>query len=250
MLHPPARYEAGRPLPMRRRLSSRPGRGKSVVAYDERSATIALAGGRRRPGPRSRRGPDDGRDLLGHDVLATRGLTLDGVGLALEAALAATDARAPARVRALRRLASAPRRSSAAQLTLAARRERLGDAGATSVTRSRASSDGADVDEHGALGDVAALLGRRLAARVGLGGLARLVLRRGARAATGGLRGDLRAVVARACCAAVARRSRVALAQRRVLRGGAALRRPLRVGGGGLGGASAMVAVSPSVLPG
>ena len=77
----------------------------------------------------------------------------------------------------------------AAQGDPATGRERLGDVGGDAGDAVTRLQHGADVDEPGALGDVAALLRRRLGGgRVGLGGLAGLVLRSGARATTGGLR--------------------------------------------------------------
>src|SRR4051794_16453263 len=117
----------------------------------------------------------DLRDLLRHDVVATRGLTLDGADLTVEAALAATDDALGTRARlAGLRLAAT---LEAAQRDAAARRQGLDDArgdGGDAVTRLH---DGTDVHEAGTLGDVAAQLGRRLGgAGVGLRGLARLVL--------------------------------------------------------------------------
>ena len=107
--------------------------------------------------------------------------------LALEAALAATDQALGTRARlAGLRLATA---LEAAQGDPAAARQRLGDVGGDAGDAVTRLQDGADVDQAGALGDVAALLRRRLGGGgVGLGGLARLVLRGGARATTGGLR--------------------------------------------------------------
>src|SRR5919202_3004431 len=69
-----------------------PVRGKSVPLRQllPRLGDEALAGG----DAGLDRGLDavrHGRDLLRHDVVAALGLTLDGVDLALEAALAATD---------------------------------------------------------------------------------------------------------------------------------------------------------------
>src|SRR3954453_1618212 len=129
----------------------------------------------------------DLRDLLRHDVVATRGLTLDGADLTVETALAATDEALGARAH-LAGLGLAAT-LEAAEGDPAARRQRLGDAGddgGDAVTRLH---DGAHVDEAGALGDVAALLGRRAGgAGVGLRGLARLVLGGAARTAAGRLR--------------------------------------------------------------
>ena len=96
--------------------------------------------------------------------------------------------RRSARVRALR-VSVWPRRSRRRSVTPRRRRQRLDDVGGDGVDAVTRLQDGADVDEAGALSDVAALLGRRLGGgRVGLGGVARLVLRGGARATTGGLR--------------------------------------------------------------
>ena len=96
--------------------------------------------------------------------------------------------RRSARVRALR-VSVWPRRSRRRRVTPRRARERLGDVGGDAGDAVTRLQDGADVDQAGALGDVAALLGRRLGGGgVGLGGLARLVLRGGARATTGGLR--------------------------------------------------------------
>ena len=114
--------------------------------------------------------PDDRRDLLGHDVVAAVDLTLDGVGLALEAALAATDHAlgAGARLAGLRLAAAL----EAAQGDPTAARERLGDVGGDAGDAVTRLQHGADVDQPGALGDVAALLRRRLGGGgVGLGGL-------------------------------------------------------------------------------
>src|SRR5215207_6238639 len=69
----------------------------------------------------------DGRDLLGDHVLATRGLTLDGADLTVEAALAAADdALGPGADLAGLGL---PAALEAAQGDAAARRQRLGDVG-------------------------------------------------------------------------------------------------------------------------
>ena len=128
-----------------------------------------------------------GGDLGGHDVVATAGLTRDSVRLTLEAALAATDQALGTRARlaGLRRATAL----EAAQGDPAAARERLGDVGGDAGDAVTRLQDSADVDQTGALGDVAALLRRRLGSGgLGLGGLARLVLRGGTRATTGGLR--------------------------------------------------------------
>src|SRR3954447_11752719 len=172
----------------------------------------------------------DLRDLLGHDVVATRGLALDGADLAVETALAATDEALGARAH-LAGLGLAAT-LEAAQGDPATRRQRLGDAGdgrGDAVTRLH---DGADVDEAGALGDVAALLGRRLgSAGVRLRGLARLVLGGAARTATGRLRRRLtrRRAVGRARRGAPRRGARSGRA-RRVARRGALARRAAALG--------------------
>src|SRR3954454_18812591 len=183
----------------------------------------------------------DLRDLLGHDVVATRGLALDGADLTVETALAATDEALGARAH-LAGLGLAAT-LEAAQGDAATRRQRLGDArddGGDAVTRLH---DGTDVDEAGALGDVAALLGRRLgSAGVGLRGLARLVLGGAARAATGRLRRRLtsRRAVGRARRRGAPRRGARSGRARRVARRGALARRAAALGaaaalGGGLG---------------
>src|SRR3954447_1558599 len=182
----------------------------------------------------------DLRDLLRHDVVAALGLALDGADLAVETALAATDDALGTRAGlAGLRLAAA---LEAAQRDAATRRQGLDDVrgdGGDAVTRLH---DGTDVHEAGALGDVAALLGRRLGgAGVGLRGLARLVLGGAARAAAGGLRRRLtsRRAVGRARRGATRRGARSGRA-RRVARRGALARRAAALGaaaalGGGLG---------------
>src|SRR4051794_28039659 len=150
----------------------------------------------------------DGRDLLRHDVVAAVALTPDGVGLALHAALAATDQAlgAGARLAGLRLAAAL----EAAQRDAATRRERLGDGGRATGDAVTRLQHGADVDQPGALGDVAALLRRRLGGGgVGLGGVARLVLRGAARPTTGRLR---RRLGGRRARGAAGGRARVALA--------------------------------------
>ena len=142
-------------------------------------------------------------------LLATLGLTRDGVRLAVEAALAAADDAlgAGAHLAGLGLAATL----EAAQGDAAARRQRLDDVGGDGGDAVTRLQDGADVDEAGTLGDVAALLGRRLGGgRVGLGGVARLVLRGGARTTTGGLRrrltsGRTRAVLREARSGGLAR---------------------------------------------
>src|SRR4051794_3168944 len=170
----------------------------------------------------------DLRDLLRHDVVAALGLALDGADLTVEAPLAATDDALGARAHlAGLRLAAT---LEAAQRDAATRRQGLDDArgdGGDAVTRLH---DGADVHQAGALGDVAALLGRRLGgAGVGLRGLAGLVLRGAARATTGRLRRRL------ACRRAVGR----------ARRGGARSGRARRVARGALArGAAALGAAA------
>src|SRR4051795_8967126 len=184
----------------------------------------------------------DLRDLLRDDVVATLGLALDGADLAVETALAATDD--PLGTRAglagLRLAATL----EAAQRDAATRRQGLDDVrgdGGDAVTRLH---DGADVHEAGALGDVAALLGRRLGgAGVRLRGLARLVLGGAARRAAGRLRrrlpsrravGRARRGAARAGAArSGARRGRARRVARRgaLARGAAALGAVAALGG-------------------
>ena len=169
-------------------LSSRPVRGKSVslrqLLLDVGDDALA----------RGDAGLDrvldaagHGGDLLGHDVVATVGLTRDSVRLTLDAALAATDQALGTRARlaGLRRATAL----EAAQGDPAAARERLGDVGGDAGDAVTRLQDSADVDQPGALGDVATLLRRRLGSGgLSLGGLAGLVLRGGTRATTGGLR--------------------------------------------------------------
>src|SRR5215210_7642471 len=121
----------------------------------------------------------DLRDLLRHDVVATGGLTLDGADLAVETALAATDDPLGTRAHLARLRVAAT--LEAAQGDPAARRQRLGDVGGDGGDAVTGLQHGADVDQAGALGDVAALLRRRLGgAGVRLRSLARLVLGGGA----------------------------------------------------------------------
>src|SRR3954468_7629406 len=216
-------------LPEVRPSPPRPVRGKSV-SLDELLPGLgddALAGGDA--------GLDGGldairdlRDLLRHDVVAALGLALDGADLTVEAPLAATDDALGARAHlAGLRLAAT---LEAAQRDAATRRQGLDDArgdGGDAVTRLH---DGTDVHQAGALGDVAALLGRRLGgASVGLRGLAGLVLGGAARATTGRLRRRL------ACRRAVGR----------ARRGGARSGRARRVARGALArGAAALGAVA------
>src|SRR4051794_19192999 len=169
----------------------------------------------------------DLRDLLRHDVVAALGLALDGADLTVEAPLAATDDALGARAHlAGLRLAAT---LEAAQRDAATRRQGLDDArgdGGDAVTRLH---DGADVHQAGALGDVAALLGRRLGgASVGLRGLAGLVLGGAARATTGRLRRRL------ACRRAVGRARRGgarSVARGALARGAAALGAVAALGG-------------------
>src|SRR3954451_16131113 len=174
----------------------------------------------------------DRRDLLRHDVVPAVDLTPDGVGLALDAALAATDQElgAGARLAGLR-LATA---LEATQGHTATRGERLGDGGRAAGDAVTRLQHGADVDQPGALGGVAALLGRRLGGGgVGLGGLARLVLCAAAGAAPGRLRRRLGSRRARGAAGrAAAGRARVALASGSGLLGGGAALRSRRVVGG------------------
>ena len=189
--------------------------------------------------------PDTVATCCGHDVVAAVGLTLDGVRLALEAALAATDQAlgAGARLAGLR-LATA---LEAAQGDPAAARERLGDVGGDAGDAVTRLQHGADVDQPGALGDVAALLRRRLGGGgVGLGGLARLVLRGAARATTGGLRRRLGGRRARG----VARGVRVLRLRVAAAFLAAALRFAADVlCGGGAGGGGHVVSAPLSLLP-
>src|SRR6476619_7918493 len=143
-------------------LSPTAGRGKSVSLAYLRQLLLDVGDDALAGGDAGLHGlldaARDRRDLLRHDVVAAVDLTPDGVGLALHAALAATDQALGTRARlAGLRLATA---LEATQGDAATRGERLGDVGGDSGDAVTRLQDGADVDQPGALGDVAALLGR------------------------------------------------------------------------------------------
>src|SRR5688572_6264379 len=153
------------------------------------------------------RGLGDGRQALRHEVLATVGAALDLAGLALEGAAVAADEALDARAGELGLALAAALEATDVllELALAAAQGllRVGhgavlvdDAGGDADDAVAGLEDAADVHQRGALGDVAALLGRDLGSlgvgRGGLrGGASRLVLRAGARALRGGARRGL-----------------------------------------------------------
>ena len=178
----------------------RGGRGK-VLRATRRRAWRGSRGARpwrRRPARPPRRGSEtpvdglgDAGEALGHDVVATVGLALGRVDVALEGAAVAADEALDARAGQLGLALAAALEATDVLLDLAlAALERLlrarhgavlvDDAGGDADDAVTGLEDAADVDERGALGDVATLLGRDLRGlRVGAGGLARLVLARG-----------------------------------------------------------------------